>query len=54
MPYFGDSLDERLLYFIETFSGQLVKRRGALDHGGIFRREKETWIQWEAVVSDDL
>ena len=38
----------------ETFSGQLVKRRGAADHGGIFRREKETWIQWEGVVSDDL
>ena len=43
-----------LFYQFETFSGQLVKRRGAVVHGRVFQREEETWIQREDVVSDDL
>ena len=43
-----------LFYLFETFSGQLVKRRRAVEYGRIFQREEETWIQREDVVSDDL
>ena len=58
MSCFGGPLDSRRVvtssYQFETFSGQLVKRRRAVEYGRIFQREEETWIQREDVVSDDL
>ena len=58
MSCFGGPLDSRRVvtssYQFETFSGQLVKRRGAVVHGRVFQRKKETWIQREDVVSDNL